>query len=564
MKVIPRGLYGKLVLSVSLIVIAVISVFGFITYKQQALRIETTATENLMLMAKSLSLSCADDLIVRDYARMETYLKRFAELRNVFEIQVYDESGNILSDIVLEYPLQPRSRYGPKKINVRNLSAPSVNIEKGQMVALYPITAGNVIGWVKIYYELREISYMRTAILRNTLLVNVLGILISLLALIIVLRPPMRLIKKLSDFAKNLDKIKGETIPVNRSYLEIEQLCEALNYASQRIDTTEKALIQHSEDLEKQVAGRTAELIRSNELLQDELIERTHIEEALGEKNRELERTYSNLKATQSQLLQREKMASIGQLAAGVAHEINNPMGFIISNMGTLGKYTERLKEFIRILEEGVKESQSGKASENQNLGIEDRRRSLKIDYIFNDLGNLINESLDGAERVKKIVQNLKTFSRLDEAEHKMVNINEELESVINILWNELKYKTTLKREYGDIPKTECNPGQLGQVFMNLLVNAADAIEGHGEITVKTWYEAGNIHVSISDTGSGIPEDKLGRIFEPFFTTKEVGKGTGLGLSIAYDIIKKHKGEITVKSEVAKGTLFTIRIPVNH
>lgn len=278
----------------------------------------------------------------------------------------------------------------------------------------------------------------------------------------------------------------------------------------------------------------------------------------LEQQHKELENAYSELKSAQSQMLQREKMASIGQLAAGVAHEINNPMGFILSNLGTFEKYIRRMKEFILAQSELVRTSVSNEAA----AGLEVKRRSLKLDYIMEDAAQLLKESLEGAHRVRKIVQGLKTFSRLDEAEYQTVDLNEELESVINILWNELKYKATLKREYGDIPKTVCNPGQLGQVFMNLLVNAADAIEEHGEITVKTWPEAGNIHVSISDTGSGIPEDKLGRIFEPFFTTKEVGKGTGLGLSIAYDIIKKHKGEITVKSEVAKGTLFTIKIPV--
>ena len=261
-------------------------------------------------------------------------------------------------------------------------------------------------------------------------------------------------------------------------------------------------------------------------------------------------------------------MASIGQLAAGVAHEINNPMGFIISNLGTLGKYVEKLKEFIRILEEETKAfSEDGLPIHPFTDSpicqrIENSRRSLKIDYIYDDLVSLIKESLDGAHRVRKIVQNLKTFSRLDETEHAMVDINEELESVINILWNELKYEVELKREYGDIPKTECNPGQLGQVFMNLLVNAADAIENRGEVTVKTWTDREYIYVSISDTGSGIPEEKMNRIFEPFFTTKEVGKGTGLGLSIAYDIIKKHKGEISVASEIGKGTAFSIKIPV--
>ena len=174
----------------------------------------------------------------------------------------------------------------------------------------------------------------------------------------------------------------------------------------------------------------------------------------------------------------------------------------------------------------------------------------------------LIKESLDGADRVKTIVQNLKSFARVDEEAYKFADINDCIESTLNIVWNELKYKTTVKKEYGDIPLTGCYPQQLNQVIMNILVNAAQAIEKQGDITIKTWNGDGSIYVSISDTGSGIPEDKLSRIFEPFFTTKEVGKGTGLGLSICFEIVKKHNGEITVDSEEGKGTVFTIRIPV--
>ncbi|OGW22673.1 MAG: hypothetical protein A2077_07770 [Nitrospirae bacterium GWC2_46_6] len=165
-------------------------------------------------------------------------------------------------------------------------------------------------------------------------------------------------------------------------------------------------------------------------------------------------------------------------------------------------------------------------------------------------------------ERIKKIVQDLKSFSRVDEAERKTANINEGIESTVNIVWNELKYKATVKKEYGDIPPIKCNAGQLNQVFMNILINAVHAIEEQGEIIIKTRHEDNNIFISISDTGSGIPADKINRIFEPFFTTKEVGKGTGLGLSIAYDIVKKHNGDIIVESEVGKGTTFTVRIPV--
>jgi PAS domain S-box-containing protein len=275
-------------------------------------------------------------------------------------------------------------------------------------------------------------------------------------------------------------------------------------------------------------------------------------------KTKELEDAYAELKATQAQMLQREKMASIGQLAAGVAHEINNPTGFILSNMGSLLKYSDKLTEFINIQTDFLESFKSAEILEKLN----EVRKKMKLNCVISDITQLIQESAEGAERIKIIVQNLKSFSRVDEAEYKMADINSGIKSTISIVWNELKYKVILTKEYGDIPMTMCNPGQLNQVFMNVLVNAAHSIEKQGELSIKTWNENGSINVSITDTGSGIPEDKVNKIFEPFFTTKEVGKGTGLGLSIAYDIVKKHNGEIQVSSEAGKGTTFTIKIPV--
>jgi len=276
----------------------------------------------------------------------------------------------------------------------------------------------------------------------------------------------------------------------------------------------------------------------------------------------DLENAYNELKMVQSQVLQQEKMASIGQLAAGVAHEINNPMGFIISNLNTLKRYLERVSEYMTVQTAAVQRCSVKCGNSNILAEIAETRKALKIDYITGDLDNLIKESLEGADRVKKIVQDLKNFSRVDESEFKAADINSGLESTINIVWNELKYKATLVKEYGDIPLTVCNSGQLNQVFMNLLVNAAHAIEKQGEIRVRTWFERGLINIAISDSGTGISQENQRRIFEPFFTTKEVGKGTGLGLSIAYDIIKKHNGMIKADSEVGKGTTFTISIPV--
>jgi PAS domain S-box-containing protein len=275
-------------------------------------------------------------------------------------------------------------------------------------------------------------------------------------------------------------------------------------------------------------------------------------------KNGELKAAYDELKSTHSLMLQREKMASIGQLAAGVAHEINNPMSFIKSNIGSLGTYVKKIMDFVQAQSEAM--TALGLPEVEEQLG--ELRKKIKLDFILGDINQLIEESLDGTERVKKIVHNLKSFSRVDEAEYKAADINECMESTLNIVCNELKYKSEVYKEYGELPLTKCYPQQLNQVFMNILINASEAIDDQGEIRIKTWNGNGYVNVSISDTGEGIPEDRLNRIFEPFFTTKPVGKGTGLGLSITYDIIKKHNGELHVESELGKGTIFSIKIPV--
>jgi two-component system NtrC family sensor kinase len=276
------------------------------------------------------------------------------------------------------------------------------------------------------------------------------------------------------------------------------------------------------------------------------------------ERTGELKQAFKDLQDTQIKLIQSEKMASLGQLAAGVAHEINNPMGFISSNLSSLEKYFDKITAFAQAQDAVL----HGPQNDDGLSRLEDEKKKLKIDFIMQDGPDLIRESLDGAERVRKIVQDLKGFSRLDDSPHNYVDINDCIDVTLNIIWSELKYKTTVKKEYGDIPKTTCYVQQLNQVFMNIIMNAAHAIHEKGEITIKTWDKDGSIFVAISDTGRGIPQENLKKIFDPFFTTKEVGKGTGLGLSIVYDIVKKHGGDISVKSSLGKGTTFTIRIPI--
>ncbi|MBP8215241.1 MAG: ATPase [Propionivibrio sp.] len=267
------------------------------------------------------------------------------------------------------------------------------------------------------------------------------------------------------------------------------------------------------------------------------------------------------LEDTQGQLLQSEKMASVGQLAAGVAHEINNPIGFINSNLGSLKEQVEGLLSVIAAYE------QTESALAAQPALLESVRRAKEqadLDYLRDDIRSLIDESREGVVRVKQIVDNLKDFSRVDLSEWHFANLEQGLESTLNIVWNEIKYKAEVVKEYARLPEIECIASQINQVFMNLLVNAAYAIEERGTITLRTGCDTSEVWVEVEDTGAGIRPEHLARIFEPFFTTKPIGKGTGLGLSLAYGIVQRHHGRLDVRSKVGRGTTFRMSLPITR
>jgi two-component system, NtrC family, sensor kinase len=290
-------------------------------------------------------------------------------------------------------------------------------------------------------------------------------------------------------------------------------------------------------------------------------LERIDLMAALRDKNMQLESMVKKLNEAQSQLLQSEKMASIGQLAAGVAHEINNPIGYINSNLGTLENYIRNVFAIVEAFESA--ESQMDRNSE-AFAQLQALKKQLDLNYLREDIFTLVSESKEGVGRVRNIVQNLKDFSHVDESEWLWADLAKGLESTLNVVWNELKYKADVIKEYGDLPQIECLPFQLNQVFMNMLVNAAQAIDTHGSITIRTGKLENEVWVEFADTGHGIKPENLGRIFEPFFTTKPVGKGTGLGLSISYSIVQKHHGRILVESEVGKGTSFKVFLPIRQ
>ena len=264
------------------------------------------------------------------------------------------------------------------------------------------------------------------------------------------------------------------------------------------------------------------------------------------------------LKETHHQLLQSEKMASVGQLAAGVAHEINNPMGFINSNLHSLRREVLDLLELI----EAYENAQSLVPEDSpQKRRVAEVKKKIDIDYLTTDIVNLLNESDEGVRRVVNIVTNLKDYSRVDAKDWRLTNLEEGVESTLSIAWNIIKYKAEVRRNFAGVPQIECIGSQINQVIMNLLVNAAQAIAEQGTITITTGFNEDEVWIEISDTGSGIAPDNLPRIFEPFFTTKPLGQGTGLGLSLSYKIVQAHNGTLTVESRLHQGTTFRISLP---
>ena len=258
-------------------------------------------------------------------------------------------------------------------------------------------------------------------------------------------------------------------------------------------------------------------------------------------------------------VMRQEKLASLGQLAAGVAHEINNPIGYISSNLSVLAEYFEQIVEYDRICQEAG----FGGLAPSIRESITKSRNSLRVEELLEDGVALIRESLVGAGRVTKIVRDLKNFSRADAVESEAVALTSCMDIALTIAHNELKYITTIRKEYESGEEILCHPGQLSQLFLNLLVNAGQSLSAlkMGEIVLRSWHDDRCVFASVSDNGCGISEEVRERIFDPFFTTKDVGKGTGLGLSIAYDIISRHKGEIMVESVVDGGSTFTVKLP---
>lgn len=282
--------------------------------------------------------------------------------------------------------------------------------------------------------------------------------------------------------------------------------------------------------------------------------------------NSELELANNQLKSSQLALVQSEKMASLGQMVAGVAHEINTPLGYVQNNVAMGQELFNHVQNMIAAYEALADGLMDEHAVEEEIAAlmqqIAEFRNDMNTREMLGEMNGLMNDSLYGIAQISELVLNLKNFSRMDAATTEAVNLNDCIESALKIGRNVLKDKVQIIKQLGDLPKISCAPSQLNQVFLNLFTNAAQAMVGQGKLYIKSWYADDAVHISVADNGKGIPADILTRIFDPFFTTKPVGEGTGLGLAISHQIIQKHNGQILVESHIGQGTRFHITLPV--
>jgi two-component system, NtrC family, sensor kinase len=375
-------------------------------------------------------------------------------------------------------------------------------------------------GYLAVLFSMSGID---AAVTRLKLAMFYLTILLTLAAMLAIFLFSNRLVKPIVLLVSAMKRMKTgrvEQIPNIDSAYEVDYLIRSFNEMTRNITATKKALELKLEELRK---------------------------------------ANQELKTTQATLVQSAKMISLGQIVAGVAHELNNPIAFIYSNMHHLTEYVAKISELV---EDYRAAKAKLPASERKHLDEVEAR--LEIDFILKDMVDLTQSCVEGANRTKEIVLGLRTFSRMDESTFRATDLHEGLQNTLKLLTAEFKGRIQVHEEFGELPLVECNLSQLNQVFMNLLSNAAHAINGPGDIWIRTRLEKDEIVIDIEDSGSGMSSATLEKIFDPFFTTKGVGQGTGLGLSIAYGLVQKHHGAISVRSDLGKGTCFSIRLPVRQ
>ena len=500
-------------------------------------QIEENLRQQALLIISSLNWAITPLLNIDDFDSIQKILQNAGQYRFINKIRLYSPlykviastEANDRNQTVLETPVSSIIQHKTEAAQHKNLETNVYQMAITMRGLLYKVLGEShlkAILFLEINLDHDEelfSTFSNTLFYQNILLMLILILLIISLLLKMVFRP----LQKFMQATREISGGNYEHQVALKAQDEFGEFAHMFNQMLSDINTKNSALELYSQNLEMMVN------------------QKTHF---LQEANAQLKNAYNQLQHTQTKLLHADKMASIGQLAAGMAHEINNPLGFIKSNLGTLQKYMENIDLYCSKLEEN-----------QENLEL---KKQFKIDYIRKDITSLLSESLEGAGRVETLVKSLKDFAHLDQGQIAKKDINQMLENTLLVINNSLKHKITVIKNLDTLPLVSCNPQQINQVFLNLLMNAVQAIGEKGTIEITTTVMENSVIIEIKDDGPGIPGPNLEKIFEPFFTTKDVGSGTGLGLSVVYDIIQAHQGSIEVKSEPQDGATFKVTLPI--
>jgi len=548
------GLLTKLILTTTILMILSISVLSLVLIDQEKTVIRTDLQERGLALANNLAYNSEYGVLTANVTELSRLITGLLKQPDVGYCIIRGQDGKILAISAglpkgVEKAGRPalNTKIRSLFVSVRgrqqdyyDISVPVISKVKdtgaNEDVFFQDQSAGRetTIGAIQVGVSCERIDILIGKV-KGTIMTIVLVMLLITIIIIVflgrVLLDPLRALMTATRKVAAGD-LKFKVSVKTRD--ELEDLANSFNKMMEKLNTTTTSV----DNLNKEIVERN---------------------KAQGE----LKKAYDDLTGMHSQLIQSEKMASIGQLAAGVAHEINNPLGFITNNVEILQQYVEDYTKIMRMMENLRKSVEEENMGQAKVLVAEFTKfeQEINLSYIINDMSSLLQHTQRGLGRVQKIVMDLRTFAREGSDAMETVKVEDIIDSIVGIVQNELKYKAELKKDYGDTPLIQCSPQRIGQVFINLLVNAAQAIKDKGAIEVKTYTQNGYVCVDVSDTGSGISQEELKKIFDPFFTTKPVGQGTGLGLSVSYEIVTKHKGDIQVKSEVGRGTTFTVRLP---
>lgn len=534
-----RSIWFKIILNIIIILLILVLTISATFILQSIKRINNEVEEHYTQLISVLDWAVSPLLSINDIDSVQRLIENVGVEEHISELIIIDSNyevlaSNILFDIGTIKEIEELNNLFKldkiihKELKYRDNRALFALPIKGQ--TYFKDINSNVQAVIIIIIDYD--NYYRDSfyeLIRSTIIILTIFLLCSLIFIVFLRKMINQPLKKLQDSTKKL--ANGDySVQLNiHNPLEFEQFAEIFNRMARVIESKDHALLKYNQNLEKEILERT-----------------------------------QKLKDAQDILMEQEKMASLGQLAAGVAHEINNPVGFIMTNISTLKEYVNIMIELITKYETyiGLDNKENEQVKKDIYSSICKIREDEDWEFIINDIDTLLKDSEKGTDRIGKIVLGLQHFSHEDSGDFKESLIQEAMDLAIKISWNKLKYKCKVNTEYEEVKPFFFNKNQLEQVFVNFLVNAADAIESDGRIDVKIYSENDNAFILIEDNGSGIEQKHLSKLFEPFFTTKEVGKGTGLGLSISHGIITSHGGAICVDSTIGEGTKFTIKLPM--